>query len=76
MTYFRSHYNLNLLSISVGAKTLEIDPSLFQLGGGSFIDSGTTNVYLHESIYGYFHLVVSLSSIDSVLLLGIGFLVC
>ncbi|KAK4741897.1 hypothetical protein SAY87_025485 [Trapa incisa] len=52
----QSHYNLNLQSISVNGKALNIDPSVFaaSANGGTIIDSGTTLAYLAESAYDPF----------------------
>ncbi|KAK4773631.1 hypothetical protein SAY87_028650 [Trapa incisa] len=49
----QTHYNLNLESISVNGKPLNIDPSTFATSnnGGTIIDSGTTIAYLAEKAY-------------------------
>ncbi|KAI3420499.1 Peptidase A1 domain-containing protein [Psidium guajava] len=50
------HYNLNLLSISVGGQQLAIDSSVFSTSSsqGTIIDSGTTLAYLAEGAYDHF----------------------
>ena len=60
---FRSHYNLNLQSISVNGQVLPINPALFATasGQGAIIDSGTTLAYLAEEAYDIFIVAVSLS---------------
>lgn len=61
--YFRSHYNLNLESISVNGQILSIDPSVFLTSNtrGTIIDSGTTLAYLAEEAYDPFVNAVSKS---------------
>ncbi|XP_019436309.1 PREDICTED: aspartic proteinase-like protein 2 [Lupinus angustifolius] len=50
------HYNINLQSISVNGKTLQIDSSVFATSNnrGTIIDSGTTLAYLAEEAYDPF----------------------
>ncbi|XP_022752630.1 aspartic proteinase-like protein 2 [Durio zibethinus] len=50
------HYNLNLLSISVGGKVLSINPSVFSTSNnqGTIVDSGTTLAYLADEAYDAF----------------------
>ncbi|KAG8471524.1 hypothetical protein CXB51_036306 [Gossypium anomalum] len=55
--YFcRPHYNLDLLSISVGGQVLSIDTSVFStsINHGAIIDSGTTLSYLADEAYNAF----------------------
>lgn len=59
---FRSHYNLDLRSISVGGQVLSIDPSVFSTSSnlGTIIDSGTTLAYLADKAYDPFVRAVSI----------------
>uniref|UniRef100_A0ACD5YPK1 Uncharacterized protein n=1 Tax=Avena sativa TaxID=4498 RepID=A0ACD5YPK1_AVESA len=47
------HYNVNLESIDVGGKTLQLPTNIFDIGEskGTIIDSGTTLAYLPEVVY-------------------------
>lgn len=49
----RQHYNVNMTSIEVGGKILELPLSLFQtkMNRGTVIDSGTTLAYLPDIAY-------------------------
>ncbi|XP_022755920.1 aspartic proteinase-like protein 2 [Durio zibethinus] len=50
------HYNLDLVSISVGGQVLSIDPSVFATSNnqGTIVDSGTTLAYLADEAYDAF----------------------
>lgn len=50
------HYNLNLQSISVSGRQLDIDSSVFATTAntGTIVDSGTTLAYFPEAVYDVF----------------------
>ncbi|KAI4319533.1 hypothetical protein MLD38_033120 [Melastoma candidum] len=61
----KTHYNLNLQSISVKETVLPIDPSVFVTSNrqGTIVDSGTTLTYLLGDAYDHFVAAVSSNSL-------------
>lgn len=62
ITYYRPHYNLNLLSIGVNGQMLPIDAAVFETSNtrGTIVDTGTTLTYLVKEAYDPFLSAVSL----------------
>jgi hypothetical protein len=56
ITYYRPHYNLNLLSIGVNGQMLPLDAAVFEASNtrGTIVDTGTTLTYLVKEAYDLF----------------------